>query len=195
MPPRDGLIRQAIAPDAPGDKGLATQSVYESTRQAGHPLFRRVRPLPHASSTLTITCHHSIFLYNFVVVFNYSGGVWQGFLLYILAYVPMCTLTPRFILSIRELYARDVQGRRGEGIDSGFGLLATVGTAMEFADVEPNEGLEEGGDGMDTGTGLGSSSFTHGAVGPVIALADIGSNRGLENIEEVPVDVGATWPA
>ena len=92
----------------------------------------------------------------------------------------MYTLTPRFILSIRELYARDVQGRRGEGIDTAFGLLSTdrgaAGTAMLFADVEPNEGLEE----IDTGIGL------------VIPLADV---EGLENVEEVPRNsVGATWP-
>ncbi|KAF8552125.1 hypothetical protein OG21DRAFT_1486466 [Imleria badia] len=119
-----------------------------------------------------------IFLYNFVVVFNYSGGGWQGYLLYILAYVPMYTLTPRFILSIRELYARDVRGRGGEGIDTGFGLLsAGRGADMVFADIELNEGLEEDvqggrGDGNDTGTGLGSSSFSRGSIGPVISLAD-----------------------
>ncbi|KAG8219165.1 hypothetical protein J3R82DRAFT_4934 [Butyriboletus roseoflavus] len=138
-----------------------------------------------------------IFLYNFVVLFNYSGGVWQGYMLYILAYVPMYTLTPRFILSIRELYARDVQGRRGEGIDTGFGLLSSgrgaVGTAMVFADVEPNERLEDDvrGDGGDTRFGLSSSS--RGAVGPAIALADVGPSEGLENVE-VPGDVRATWP-
>ena len=41
------------------------------------------------SSALTTTFRHSIFLYNLVVVFNYSGGVWQGILLYVLAYVPI----------------------------------------------------------------------------------------------------------
>ncbi|KAF8552966.1 hypothetical protein OG21DRAFT_1485804 [Imleria badia] len=61
----------------------------------------------------------------------------------------MFTLIPRFIISIRELYARDVQGRRGEGIDTGFGLSSSCrdagGTAIVFADVEQNEldGVEE----------------------------------------------------
>jgi len=142
-----------------------------------------------------------IFLYNFVVVFNYSGGVWQGYLLLVLAYVPMYALTPRLILNIRELYARDVQGRRGEGIDTGFGLLSTRGgadgTTMVFADVEPNEGLEDDargrcGDGIDTGAGLGLSSSGHRAVGPAIELTDVEPNERLENIEEVPGDVGMT---
>ena len=63
-------------------------------------------------------------------------------MLFILEYVPMFTLSPRFILSIRELYARDVQGRRGEGIDTGFGLSSVRGagnSAIVFADVEQNE--------------------------------------------------------
>lgn len=89
------------------------------------------------------------------------------------------------------MYARDVQGRRGEGIDSGFGLQGTVEVGMELADIEPNEE----GDRINTGTGLGLSLSSRGAVGPVIALGDIESNGGLENVEEVPVDVGTTWLA
>ncbi|KAF8547043.1 hypothetical protein OG21DRAFT_1573935 [Imleria badia] len=111
-------------------------------------------------------------LYFFYILngFNISPIVgWQ--LSGILQYVPMYVLTPRFILSIRELYARDVQGRRGEGIDTGFGLLSSgrgAGTAIVFADIEGNEGLEDDvwgrrGDGVDTGFGLSSSG--HGAVG------------------------------
>ncbi|KAF8553912.1 hypothetical protein OG21DRAFT_1522816 [Imleria badia] len=76
-----------------------------------------------------------------------TGG-WQFDLSAILEYVPLYTLTPRFILSIRELHARDVQGRRGEGIDTGFGLsLSSHGagrTAMVLADVVQDE--EGGGD-------------------------------------------------
>jgi hypothetical protein len=117
----------------------------------------------------------------------------------VLAYVPMYALTPRLILNIRELYARDVQGRRGEGIDTGFGLLSTRGgadgTTMVFANVEPNEGLEDDargrcGDGIDTGAGLGLSSSGHRAVGPAIELTDVEPYEGLENIEEVPGTLG-----
>lgn len=70
----------------------------------------------------------------------------EGSLLLILEYVPMFTLTPRFIVSIRELYARDVQDRRGGGIDTGFGLSfsgrGAVGTGNAITDVEQNEGSE-----------------------------------------------------
>lgn len=58
----------------------------------------------------------------------------------ILEYVPLYILTPRFILSIWELYANDIQGRRGERIDTGFGLSLSSrdasGMAMEDMDVD-----------------------------------------------------------
>ncbi|KAI9459538.1 hypothetical protein HD554DRAFT_1616316 [Boletus coccyginus] len=105
------------------------------------------------------------FMYNLITLLNTLGISatvgWQ--LLIILQYVPMYILTPRFMLSIRELYARDVQGRRGEGIDTGFGLLSSSrGTAIMFADVEPSKGLEDDvqgrvGDGIDGGFGLSPS--------------------------------------
>ncbi|KAN0082762.1 hypothetical protein V8E55_008557 [Tylopilus felleus] len=74
-----------------------------------------------------------------------SGG-WQFLLLLLVQYVPMFVLTPRFVLSIRELYARDVR-RRGFGIDTGFGLESSDGrsgaimTELVFADFEQNDGL------------------------------------------------------
>ncbi|KAF8124714.1 hypothetical protein EV363DRAFT_1435185 [Boletus edulis] len=72
---------------------------------------------------------------------------WPLIPLFILETVPVYTLGPRFIISIRELYARDVQGRRGSGIDTGFGLsLSSHGaeeTGVVFADVEWNEGMED----------------------------------------------------
>ena len=57
-------------------------------------------------------------------------------------YVPMITLIPRFIMGLRELAARDVQGSCGGGIDSGFGLSSSngnAGTAFAFAEVVQNE--------------------------------------------------------
>lgn len=98
----------------------------------------------------------------------------------ILQYLPMYILTPRFILSIRELYARDIQERRGEGIDTGFGLSSGCGavrTAIVFADVELNERLEDDvqgrrGDGFDTGF-------------------DFEPNKGLRDVQEVPGDIWA----
>jgi len=55
---------------------------------------------------------------------------WQLIVTVIVQYVPVFTLTPRFILSIRELHMRDVEGRRGSGFDSGFGLSSTSRTAV-----------------------------------------------------------------
>jgi hypothetical protein len=52
---------------------------------------------------------------------------------------------PRFIISVRELYDRDLRGRE-QGIDTGFGVLSqpnfgenTAVSAMEFADVAQGE--------------------------------------------------------
>ena len=49
-------------------------------------------------------------------------------------------LNPRFILSIRELYA---QALHGQFIDTGFGMqsgtLADIGTRLHFADAVPGE--------------------------------------------------------
>ncbi|KAF8554013.1 hypothetical protein OG21DRAFT_1497329 [Imleria badia] len=98
---------------------------------------------------LTITVRRSIFLFTLMNVLAAAGklgsGLWQLILSVAAEFVPLYTLTPRFIISIRELYARDVQDNRGEGIDTGFGLLSrrgAGGTAMVFADVEQNEGVE-----------------------------------------------------
>ena len=53
---------------------------------------------------------------------EFPTGGWQLISLLLLEYVPVFTLTPRFILSIREMYARDIEGKCGGEIDSGFGL-------------------------------------------------------------------------
>ena len=69
---------------------------------------------------------------------------WQTSLLYIIEYVPMWTLTPRFIMNIRELYA---QGEHVNGIDTGFGLVSVSDyvrsrTEIIFAEEE-TEGLRD----------------------------------------------------
>ena len=92
---------------------------------------------------------HRIFLFDLVDTLVASGKFptagWQLISLAILEAVPIYTLTPRFIMSVRELYTRDIQGRCVSGFDSGFGLsLASrdaVGTAITFADIEENEVL------------------------------------------------------
>lgn len=104
---------------------------------------------------------HSIFLFSLINVLGVSGKLpadgWQAILLFLLAYVPLFTLIPRFIISIREMYASDTRGGRGDGIDTGFGLMSfgrdAGGTAIVFADVGQNEGLEDvEGIPMEVGT-------------------------------------------
>ena len=75
-----------------------------------------------------------------------TGG-WQLIFVLTLEFVPIYTLTPRFIMSVRELYAHDLRGRCVGGIDTGFGLSLSgrdIGaTAIMFADVEQNEVSED----------------------------------------------------
>ncbi|KAF8452705.1 hypothetical protein L210DRAFT_2052888 [Boletus edulis BED1] len=75
---------------------------------------------------------------------------WQGLLLMIVQYVPVITLSPRCILSVRALYERDGRGQRGHNLDNGFGFTTMHECSVDemmFApgDVErPEEdGLEQ----------------------------------------------------
>jgi len=91
--------------------------------------------------------------------------------------VLLYTVTPRFVINVRELYALDSQGRLGGGVDTGFGLtsqggrgvgtLATIGS-IAFADGNGTGGLEDGEE---------------------IALAEGGDGKQVLQIdvEEVPV--------
>ena len=89
------------------------------------------------------TIRYSIFLFSLVNELaswgNLTLGGWQLIVFSVVQYVPVFTLTPRFIMSIRELHARDVQGRRGGGIDTGFGLSSSnpgaSGMEIMFSDV------------------------------------------------------------
>jgi len=96
-----------------------------------------------------VTFRHSTFSFSLISVLAASGklpaGGWQVIPLYILEVVPIYTLTPRFIMGLRKVYARDVQGRRGSRIDTAFGLSSSDrgvdGTTVVFADIERNGGL------------------------------------------------------
>lgn len=69
--------------------------------------------------------------------------------------IPAVTLVPRFIFSLRRLYARDLQGGNGGDIDTAFGLTSSHGTAstIMFADGGLNEVSEEGEDTPTQGSG------------------------------------------
>jgi len=73
---------------------------------------------------------------------------WSTILWFLAQIVPVFILTPRFTISIRELYAHNVQYGHGHGIDTGFGLSDGYGisahclTTIEFGDVRENGELE-----------------------------------------------------
>ena len=61
------------------------------------------------------------------------------------SYATIGPLMPRFIISVRELYDRDLHRRR-QGVDTGFGVLSqaiasenAVVSAIAFADVTPGQ--------------------------------------------------------
>jgi hypothetical protein len=74
----------------------------------------------------------------------------------------LCSMMPRFIVSVRELYDRDPSRR--QGIDTGFGVLSQLDgqnaamSAIAFADVTPGQdrAIEDGND---------SEAIRLGAVG------------------------------
>jgi len=56
-------------------------------------------------------------------------------------YTTLCPIMPRFIISVRELYDRDLRGQL-QGIDTGFGVLSqpvfsgnAARSAIQFADI------------------------------------------------------------
>ena len=79
---------------------------------------------------------------------NVSTEGWRGILLGILQDVAPYTLVPRFILTLRKLYARDLRGIHGSEIDTGFGLTSpsdhgAAASTIMFADGGQNEALEQ----------------------------------------------------
>ncbi|KAG9312081.1 hypothetical protein JVU11DRAFT_7364 [Chiua virens] len=113
---------------------------------------------------------------NLLGFWNVIPGFVQYSLLMFLEYVPVFTLAPRFIISIREIHDHDVQGRRGGGIDSGFGLStlsdrdATRSEQVVFASRDENEpgGNTVAAENMET---------------------NVGQDDRTENIQMVPRDV------
>ena len=71
---------------------------------------------------------NSILTFALINVLIFTGNVsmdgWRVIPLATIQYVPAFTLVPRFILSLRKLYARDLRGRRGNEIDTAFSLTS-----------------------------------------------------------------------
>ena len=120
------VLSHAFPPCPPLPPGLANKPITNRTIRYSNLLFSLINVL--------------------VVLGNLPTGESQLIAIAVLQYVPIFTLTPRFIMSIRELHARDVQGRRGDGIDTGFGLSSSPGAggiAVMFANVGGFEGFED----------------------------------------------------
>ena len=74
---------------------------------------------------------NSILTFAIIAVLMFTGNVsvdgWQAILLGMMELISPCVLVPRFILSLRELYACDLQGRRGSDINTAFGFTSGSG--------------------------------------------------------------------
>lgn len=100
-------------------------------------------------SVLTMTSHGSTLVFGLVNLPTQClfDTLTKGLppVLFVAFNVPLFTLTPRFILSIRVMYARNLRrDRQGYGIDTGFGFSSPSHTGanrttMVFADIERNE--------------------------------------------------------
>lgn len=90
-------------------------------------------------------------LHDLIVVLNFSNVAsgWGVAIPYALSGIIVITLSPRFIMNIRELHARDIRGGHRNNIDSGFGFSTLSGRAgnmseIMFAEIGQNPGSEQG---------------------------------------------------
>ena len=118
-------------------------------------------------TTWTSVFHGRNVFHSSVALIQLPGGITIGstavLFLTALSYMTLAPMSPRFIISIRELYDRDLRGR-WNGIDSGFGVLSraaasedVVVSAIAFADVKPGQEeaqAVEGGEGDSEGIRL-----------------------------------------
>ena len=78
---------------------------------------------------------------------------WLSQVLVIVALVPLYTLTPHFVVNVRELYVLDTQGRVNRDIDTGFGLSSGVGHGVGVSTTIGTIAFAEAGEsgGSDDG--------------------------------------------
>lgn len=72
-----------------------------------------------------------------------------GLVLMVAANVPLYTLTPRFVINVRELYASETQACWDRDIDTGFGFTSRAAGSTTIGTIEFAEDGETGG--MDGG--------------------------------------------
>lgn len=149
----DHPIREARASDVQIHQAMAAESLHELALQGRHPLLFRVRAIPFCTprtrNKRLLLVFNSTLLFGLVNLQSHTipltSGTWWYSMLSVVSCVPVFTLTSRFILNMRALYARDVRNRGGSEIDTGFGLSSLSnpgvgGTAIVFADA----GLDDG---------------------------------------------------
>ncbi|KAF8558538.1 hypothetical protein OG21DRAFT_1481244 [Imleria badia] len=111
------------------------------------------------------------FLNNILNMLGLLGIIPQGWVTLVLAVVanvPVYTLTPRFVMNMRELYVLDMQGHCDRDIDTGFGLSSGVGRgvggtatigSIAFAEGGGIGGLDDGEEIATTGERAGSGDM------------------------------------
>jgi len=106
----------------------------------------RARKRFQLSNYLTLLMRESIFyffvvmtfaLINSLLVFGLLTSVWWG----MVEFIPVSTLVPRFTISLRKLYVRDVQQGRESTLDTAFGIGydEVVASTIMFADTLPGQ--------------------------------------------------------
>ena len=90
-------------------------------------------------------------LFSISIVFQGIPGIYNSTLWLFLNPICdaiLCSMMPRFIIGVRELYDRDLRAR-WQGIDTGFGVLSkhsvnAVVSAIVFAEGAPGQGQRQG---------------------------------------------------
>ncbi|KAI9571045.1 hypothetical protein HD554DRAFT_242793 [Boletus coccyginus] len=99
-------------------------------------------------------CMYMLFFITITLLDNSLtiSNTWQLFLI-LLSYTTICPIMPRFIISMRELYDRNLHGAGQQGIDTGFGMLSQpiasqsmAVSAISFVEVATGQGQGQEGD-------------------------------------------------
>ncbi|KAI9568572.1 hypothetical protein HD554DRAFT_2099129 [Boletus coccyginus] len=103
--------------------------------------------------TSRYTPYSVVLLCSGVSAIAINGALAASVVLFLLFFylIAICSMMPRLIISMRELYDRDLRAH-WQGIDTGFGMLSqpissenAAGSTIAFADVTTGQGqLEEG---------------------------------------------------
>lgn len=143
-------IHEGSPSNVQGNKAFPPEPLHDPSCEGRHDLFYCVCPRSVLFHAINLTTKYSFLVWSLLDILydttNIIHGGWSTILL-TLEFIPPFTLVPRFILSLRALYVRDLRGIRGGDMDTAFGFTSgsghgTVGTIM-FADAAQSEGAEQ----------------------------------------------------